>query len=51
MQLGKEGLSYLLLIKGFIVNPDMNIQWNLLITATQGTGQNGCYIQVIAIDR
>ena len=30
MQLGKEGLSYLLLIKGFIVNPDMNIQWNLL---------------------
>ena len=27
------------------------IQWNLLITDIQGTGQNGRYEQVTAIDR
>ena len=29
----------------------LEIQWNLLITDTQGTGQNGRYVQVTAIDR
>ena len=29
----------------------IDAQWNLLITVSQGTGKNGRYVQVIAIDR